>query len=82
MQLSGKDLVLFIINNNLMDITLDITMDEKLYLTPEKAAVKLGIGTSSLLAMYRLNLVPGIKIGDEIYFFNDIALPSNKKEKL
>lgn len=82
MQLTGKDLVLLIINNNLLDVMLgDVTIDDALFLTPEKAAVKLGVGTKSLLDMYRLGLVPGFKLGDKIYFDKDIKLSSIERRK-
>lgn len=83
MQLTGRDLVLLIINNNLLDVVLDdVVIDDTLFLTVDEAAVKLGIGTKSLLDMYKLGIVPGFELGNKIYFDKDIELSSIKKEKL
>lgn len=80
MRLTGRDLVLLIINNNLLDVVLeDITIDDTIFLTVEEAAVKLGVGTKSLLDMYKLGLVPGFELGNKIYFDKDIKLSSIKR---
>lgn len=80
MQLTGKDLVLLIINNNLLDVVLeDISIDDTIFFTVEEAAVKLGISTNSLLDMYKLGLIPGFDLGEKIYFDKDIDLSSIKR---
>ena len=80
MQLTGKDLVLLIINNDLLDVVLeDIMIDNTIFLTVEEAAVKLGVSTNSLLDMYKLGLVPGFELGNKIYFDKDIKLSSIKR---
>lgn len=80
MKLTGRDLVLLIINNNLLDVVLeDISIDDTLFLTVDEAAIKLGISTNSLLDMYKLGLIPGFELGDKIYFDKDIELSSIKR---
>lgn len=80
MRLTGRDLVLLIINNNLLDVVLEnISIDDTLFLTVDEAAIKLGISTNSLLDMYKLGLIPGFELGDKIYFDKDIKLSSIKR---
>lgn len=80
MQITGKDIILYILNNNLVDEVFinPLVIHSLKYhlLSTEEAAVKLGIGTNSLLEMYKLKLIPGFKIDDEIYFNKDVKLPS------
>ena len=78
--MTGKDLILFILKYDLLDV--DITSDAKfndLFLTVEEAAVKLGVSTTSLVDMIRLDLIDYVAFDDVIYLHKDVALTSLKR---
>ena len=74
MEFKCKDLVMWIIQNDLMDETIHVDSKDSNFITLEEAAVKLGVGTNSLLDMYKLGLISGLKLGDNIYFDKNIKL--------
>lgn len=82
--MTGKDLTLFIINNNLMDVEVEIKPDDNgIFQTAEKTAVNLGISTTSVLDMARLGIIDSIDVDGELYFYKNIDLQQaikNKKE--
>lgn len=79
MQITGKDLVLLIIKNDLMNEKINISVTDALFLTAEQAAVELGISTSSLLDMANLGVIDSVIIGDTRYFRKDIDLKTVKR---
>ena len=79
--MTGKDLVLFIINHDLLDVEIN-TKVTSLFLTVEEAAVKLGISTTSLLDMINLGIVDSILFNDTIYVPKDIQLKSLKNKQV
>ena len=76
--MTGKDLVLFIINNDLLDVEITAKFSD-LFITVEEAAVKLGISTTSLIDMIRLGLVDYVAFDDVIYLYKDVTLASVKR---
>lgn len=81
--MTGKELMLFILENNLTDVELlpdetFLVCVEDMFLTKEEAACKLGIGIESLCCMYKLNLISGVVINGEIFFPKDVKLPNQK----
>ena len=79
----GKDLILFIIGNDLTNVeiipfsTFRKSLEDSL-ITEKDAACKLGIGVESLHCMYELGLISGVRAGENLYFAKDIKLPKIK----
>lgn len=78
--MTGKDLVLYIINNNLLDTEFNAKAKD-LFLTVEEAAVKLGISTTSLQDMIKLGIVDYVVFDEIIYVHKDIQLTSLHHKK-
>jgi len=77
--MTGKDLVLFILNNDLLDEQIeDIKLNDS-FLTIKEAAIKLGIGYNSLSDMIKLGLVDHIDIDGETYVHKNIDLTKLKR---
>ena len=80
--MTGKDLILFIINHDLLDVDMASHIKcsfSDLFLTVEEAAVKLGISTTSLLDMIRLGIIDYVAFDDVIYLHKDVTLTSIKR---
>lgn len=77
--MTGKELIIFILNYNLLDINLEDWLLSDSFLTLEQASVKLGIGTDSLSDMVRLGLVDHAEINGQIYLHKDIQLTNLKR---
>ena len=76
--MTGKDLVLFIINHNLLDVEINKNICD-LFLTVEEAAVKMGVGTNSILDMIRIGLIDYVAFNDKIYLYKDVDLTTLKR---
>lgn len=77
--MTGKDWIIFILNNNLLNEDIeDLKMNDS-FLTLEDAAVKLGVGTNSLLDMIKLKLVDHVKFDGQIYVHKNVQLSQLKR---
>ena len=65
--MTGKDMILYILENNLLDEPL--FKDGKIpgLITPMEAAVKFGVGTATINVWVACGLLDSVKIGDVIY---------------
>ena len=73
--MTGKELILYILQNNLEDT---IVLDGGFFIgfmTEEEAALKFGVGTATIRAWYQCRALQGTKIGDSLYFRKDAADP-------
>lgn len=73
--MTGKELILYILQNNLEDT---IVLDDGFFvgfMTEEEAAVKFGVGVGQIRAWYICKMLKGNKIGDSLYFRKDVADP-------
>lgn len=62
--MTGRDLIIYILKHNLEDKRiLDL-------LSIDEAALKYNVGTATIRLWYKLNIIPGIKLGDELYIIN------------
>lgn len=77
--MTGRDLIVYILENNLEDE--EIFKDGKLngFLTREEAAAKLHVGPTTLLWWYELNYIKGFFLSGELYFPKDIKDPRNQR---
>jgi hypothetical protein len=73
--MTGKELILYILQNNLEDtVVLDGTFFVG-FMTVEEAAVKFNVGPETIKAWYVCRMLDGTKIGDSLYFRKDVADP-------
>lgn len=73
--MTGKDLIIYILENNLENE--QVFKDGELlgFMSVELAALKFGVGTTTIKVWADLNIIPYIKIGDTIY------IPANSVKK-
>lgn len=77
--MTGKDWIIFILNNNLLNEDIEDLKVNDSFLTLQQAAVKLGVGTNSLLDMIKLGLVDHVKFDGEIYLHKNVQLSKIKR---
>lgn len=73
--MTGKELILYILHNNLENT---VVLEDGFFIgfmTEEEAAVKFGVGTATIRAWYHCKMLKGTKIGDTLYFCKDVADP-------
>ena len=77
--MTGRDLIIYILENGLEDK--EIFKDGKIngFLTLEEAAAKLHVGTATVLLWYALGRLQGFTLLDKIYFPRDIKDPRNQR---
>lgn len=65
--MTGRDLIIYILENNLENE--EVFKDGELlgFMSADLAALKFGVGTSTIKVWIDLNIIPGFKIGNEIY---------------
>ena len=80
MKITGKDIVMFILKHDLEDVEFNFDIDDfGEFMTVEKAAVKLGVSTTSINDMIKLGIIDYIAIGENIYLHKDIDLKQLKR---
>lgn len=77
--MTGRDLIVYILKNDLEDT--DIFKNGKIYgfLTIKEAAAKLGVGTATILVWYALDEIEGFYAGGELYFPKNIKDPRSER---
>lgn len=73
--MTGKELILYILQNNLEDT---VVLDGAFFvgfMTVEEAAVKFNVGPATVKAWYDCRMLDGTKIGDTLYFRKDVSDP-------
>lgn len=73
--MTGKEMILYILQNNLEDT---IVLQDGFFvgfMTEEEAAAKFGVGVATIKAWYQCNMIKGTQIGDSLYFLKDVAAP-------
>lgn len=78
--MTGKDLIIYILENGLLDEP--VYKDGRLlgFMTSMEAAVKFGVGVNTVRLWVQMESLFGIKIGDEIYIPADAKNPMMKGE--
>ena len=79
--MTGKELILYILHNNLEDTVVLQNGVFIGFMTEEEAAVKFGVGLATIQAWYQCKMLPGTKIGDSLYFLKDVADPRLNQTK-
>lgn len=73
--MTGKELILYILQNNLENT---IVLQDGFFvgfMTEEEAALRFGVGTATIRSWYYASMIKGTQIGDSLYFLKDIADP-------
>lgn len=73
--MTGKELILYILQNNLENT---VVLQDGFFvgfMTEEEAAVKFGVGVATIRAWYQCRMLNGTQIGDSLYFLKDVADP-------
>ena len=73
--MTGKELILYILQNNLENT---VVLEDGFFvgfMTEEEAALKFGVGVATIRAWYDCKMLKGTKIGDSLYFLKGIADP-------
>lgn len=73
--MTGKELILYILQNNLEDT---VVLKDGIFIgfmTEEEAAAKFDVGVATIRAWYQCKMIKGTQIGDYLYFLKDVADP-------
>jgi hypothetical protein len=73
--MTGKELIIYILQNNLEDTVVLNGCFFVGFMTDEEAAVKFGVGVATIRAWYQCRMLDGTKIGDSLYFRKDATDP-------
>lgn len=73
--MTGKELILYILQNNLENT---VVLEDGFFIgfmTEEEAAAKFNVGVATIRAWYYCKRLKGTQIGDSLYFLKDVADP-------
>lgn len=73
--MTGRDLIIYILENGLEDTNVFKNGKINGFLTVKEAAVKLGVGTATILLWYALGEIEGFYVAGELYLLKDIKDP-------
>lgn len=79
--MTGRELMLYILENNLED---EVVIKDGVFvwlMTEEEAAVKFDTGIETVRAWYICGMLSGIKIGDRLYFLRNASDPRKDDRK-
>lgn len=71
--MTGRDLIIYILTNNLEDQPVFLDKGFLNLLSESEAAVKTQVGTATIRVWFEMGLIDGVKVGDELYI-----VPSEK----
>lgn len=75
MDMTGRELMLYILENNLEN---EVVVKDGVFIgfmTEEEAAVKFNTGVSTIKAWYACGMAKGTKIEDRLYFLRNMSDP-------
>lgn len=73
--LTGKELIIYILQNDLENETVIKDGIFVWLMNEEEAAVKFGVGISTIKAWHACGMLSGTKINDHLYFLRNISDP-------
>ena len=65
--MTGKDLIIYILMNNLEDEPIFNNGKFVGFMNVNEAALEFNVGIETISLWYELNILSGVKIGDELY---------------
>lgn len=69
--MTGRDLIIYILKDHLEDEPIFKDGKPIGFLTEDEVATRLGVGKASIDAMFKLEILPGVKIDETVYIFGD-----------
>ena len=78
--MTGRDLIIYILQNNLEN---EVIIDDGRIvglMSVEEAAAKFNVGYFTILTWYAKGMINGITIGKSLFFLRDIEDPRKKEE--
>lgn len=69
--MTGRELIIYILENNLEDVDIFKDGNFKCFPTVEEAACSYGYGIETMLLLAKLNNAPIMKIGDKTYILGN-----------
>lgn len=73
-QMTGRDLILYILNNNLDDAPVVNNGRFLSFLTVDETAIRFGTGSATVKVWIEKGYLPHVKIGNEIYIPHDAKI--------
>lgn len=73
--MTGKELILYILQNNLEDT---VVLEDGFFvgfMTEEETAAKFEVGVATIRYWHHCGKINGLEIGDSLYFLKDVADP-------
>ena len=78
MKMTGKELIIYILKNDLLDVEVFSDGFFTGMMNAEEAAIKFKVGIATIHTWYQLGMLSGISIEDNIYFPKDAKDPRDK----
>ena len=78
--MTGKDLIIYILQNNLED---EVVIKDGIFIwlmSEEEAAAKFNVGVATVKAWYVCGMLDGTKIGDHLYFLRNVSDPRGEQK--
>ena len=81
--MTGKELIIYILQNDLENevVVKDGILVCHMLMNEEEAAVKFGVGISTIKAWHACGMLSGTKINDHLYFLRNISDPRKTDAK-
>lgn len=79
--MTGKELIIYILQNNLEN---EVVIKDGIFvwlMDEEEAAVKFGVGISTIKAWHACGTLSGTKINDHLYFLRNASDPRKTDDK-
>lgn len=79
--MTGKELIIYILQNNLEN---EVVVKDGIFvwlMNEEEAAVKFGVGISTIKAWHACGMLSGTKINDHLYFLRNASDPRKTDDK-
>lgn len=81
--MTGKELIIYILQNDLENevVVKDGVLIWHMLMNEEEAAVKFGVGISTIKAWHACGMLSGTKINDHLYFLRNSSDPRKTDDK-
>lgn len=73
--MTGKELIIYILENNLENEAIFSDRFTNKLMTVEEAAVKFKVGNATIVTWYNMHMIPGITINGKIYILPSAIKP-------
>ena len=73
--MTGRDLIIYIMQNNLED---EVVLKDGFFvgfMDENEAAAKFSVGVETIRVWYSLRMLDGIRVGKKLYFFKNVPDP-------